>query len=137
MAGIRIVLDSNVVVSGLLYPASIPGRIVRAGLDGRLELVLSRYILDEVHRALPELKRNPFSADELLDLIDQFIFSADIVEPDAVQDPDLRDPADQRVLGTFRAARADYLITGDKDLLALADRYPILAPSAFWARHGG
>jgi predicted nucleic acid-binding protein len=32
---------------------------------------------------------------------------------------------------------ARYLITGDKDLLALADRHLILTPAEFWARHGG
>ena len=32
---------------------------------------------------------------------------------------------------------AEYLITGDKDLLALAGHYPIVTPAEFWARHGG
>lgn len=59
-----------------------------------------------------------------------------MVEPDAAIDPALRDPADQQILATLRAARADYLITADKDLLALADRYPILTPAEFWSRHG-
>jgi predicted nucleic acid-binding protein len=48
----------------------------------------------------------------------------------------LRDEADQLVLGTLRAAKAEYLVTGDKDLLALAGRYPIITPAAFWERHG-
>jgi predicted nucleic acid-binding protein len=34
------------------------------------------------------------------------------------------------------AGGARYLITGDKDLLALAAHYPIVTPAAFWARHG-
>jgi predicted nucleic acid-binding protein len=42
----------------------------------------------------------------------------------------------QQVLATLRASRADYLITGDKDLLALAGKYPIVTPAAFWERHG-
>jgi len=33
------------------------------------------------------------------------------------------------VLGTLRAAKADYLVTGDKDLLALAEWYPIVTPA--------
>jgi predicted nucleic acid-binding protein len=53
----------------------------------------------------------------------------------------LRDANDQPVLGTLLAARdaagADYLITGDKDLLALSDRYPIVTPAQFWATHAG
>jgi predicted nucleic acid-binding protein len=48
----------------------------------------------------------------------------------------LRDQADQPVLQTLLAAKAQYLITGDKDLLASADRYPIVTPADFWTRHG-
>jgi predicted nucleic acid-binding protein len=56
-------------------------------------------------------------------------------------EPRLRDAADERVLDTLLAAlnasQSDYLITGDKDLLAVADRYPILTPAQFWSLHGG
>jgi putative PIN family toxin of toxin-antitoxin system len=62
---------------------------------------------------------------------------ADIVEPGTERDATLRDEADQLILGTLQASNADYLITGDKDLLALGDRYPIVTPAAFWERHGG
>jgi uncharacterized protein len=64
-------------------------------------------------------------------------FRADLVDTDAntEQDIDLRDSADQPVLSTMRLSGADYLITGDKDLLVLAHKYPILTPAAFWARH--
>jgi uncharacterized protein len=61
---------------------------------------------------------------------------ADIVEPDAAQDQALRDAADQQVLATVRVSQADYLITGDKHLLALAENYRIVSPADFWARHG-
>jgi predicted nucleic acid-binding protein len=53
----------------------------------------------------------------------------------------LRDVDDQPVLGTLLAALktsgVDYLITGDKDLLAMAERFPIVAPAKFWATHAG
>jgi predicted nucleic acid-binding protein len=62
---------------------------------------------------------------------------AEVIEPLPDLEPDLRDFDDQPVLGTLLAAlkssRATYLITGDKDLLAIAERYPIVAPAAFWA----
>jgi len=130
------VLDTNVIVSGLAYPASIPGRIVSAWREGGLEVTLSRYIVDEVRRVLPRLSHIRRTPSEIEDLIDSIIFLADIVEPDSREDASLRDPADQKVLATLLASRADYLITGDKDLLALAEKYPILTPAAFWARHG-
>jgi uncharacterized protein len=137
MAGLRVVLDTNVVVSGLAYPASIPGSIVSACRQGTLDVVVSRFILDEVRRILPRLTRIRLSADEVRDLTDALMFQTDVVEPDTSTDPELRDGTDQQILATFRAAQARYLITGDKDLLVLAHRYPIVTPAWFWARHGG
>jgi len=137
MPELRVVLDTNVLVSGLAYPGSLPGRIVTAWRQGGLDVVLSRYILDEMVRVLPRLSRVTLSAAEIRDLADSFMFLADVVEPAGEQDKDLRDPADQLVLATLLAGEANYLITGDKDLLALADRYPVITPAGFWARHGG
>jgi uncharacterized protein len=136
MADLRVVLDTNVLVSGLAYPVSVPGRIVGLWRDGGIDVVLSRYILDEMVRVLPRLPRVKLSAGEIRDLVDSFMFLADIVEPDAVKDASLRDAADQQVLATLLASRADYLITGDKDLLALAGKYRIVTPALFWERHG-
>jgi putative PIN family toxin of toxin-antitoxin system len=136
MAGLRVVLDTNVLVSGLAYPAGVPGRIVGAWLRGGLDVVLSKYILDEMVRVLPRLSRNKRSAAEIRDLADSFLFMAEIVEPSGEVEEALRDKADGAVLGTLLAARADYLITGDKDLLALGGKNPVFTPTAFWGRHG-
>lgn len=132
----RVVLDTNVLVCGLAYPASIPGQILDAWRQGGLDVVLSRYILDEMVRVLPRLSRISLSSAEIRDLADTFMFLADIVEPAAESDETLRDRTDWPILGTLRAAQADYLITGDKDLLALAERYPVVTPAIFWERHG-
>ncbi len=136
MALLRVVPDTNVLVSGTVYPGSIPGKIIAAWRGGGIDFVLSRYIVDELIRVLPRLSRNPLGPGEIRDLADSFLFLAEIVEPDGTNDPDLRDVADQPVLATQTASQADYLITGDKDLLALSHRYPILSPADFWARHG-
>jgi predicted nucleic acid-binding protein len=74
--------------------------------------------------------------DELRDLADSLMFLPDIVESASADDPLLSDAADQAMLATLIAFHADYLVTGDKDLLALADPYSIFAPAAFWALHG-
>jgi uncharacterized protein len=136
MARLRVVLDTNVLVSGLAYPGSIPGHIVSIWRQGGIDVVLSRYILDEMASVLPRLSRVQLSSSEIRDLVDSLMFLADVIEPDSKEEPALRDPADQQVLGTLRASRADYLITGDKDLLVLANKYPIVTPATFWARHG-
>jgi putative PIN family toxin of toxin-antitoxin system len=136
MASLRVVLDTNVLVSALAYPAGIPGLILGACQLGSLDLVLSRYILDEMVRVLPRLKRIKLKLAEIRDLADSFMFLAEIVEPARVFEPSLRDETDQPILGTLLAGHCDYLITGDKGLLELAGTYPILNPAAFWERHG-
>ena len=136
MAGLRVVLDTNVLVSGLAYPNSIPGRIVGAWRQGALAVVVSRYILDEMVRVLPRLARVQLTAGEIRDLADSFLFLAEVVEPGGVGDERLRDAADQPVLGTLIVSDADYLVTGDKDLLTLGEEYAIVTPAEFWQRHG-
>ena len=142
MANLRVVLDTNVLLSGIAYPASIPGKIVAAWRHGSVEVVLSSFILDELRRVLPRLQsRHGFSKTEIDDLVDSLALLADIVESEANLELALRDANDQPVLGTLLAALsnsgANYLVTGDKDLLALANGYPIVTPARFWDIHGG
>lgn len=132
-----IVLDTNVLLSGTAYPSSIPGKIISAWRCGSIDIVLSQYILDELQRVLPRLNhRLGWSNQEIRDFVESLAFLADLVEPAKAQDPLLRDAADQPVLGTFMAANAKYLVTGDKNLLALANHYPIITPADFWQLHG-
>ena len=134
---IHVVLDTNVLLSGLAYPASIPGSIVSAWQGGSLQVSLSHYILDELRRVLPKLRsRHGLSDDGIADLIDCLAFQADLVEPAAHWDAQLTDPFDQAILGTLVAAQANYLITGDKALLALANKHPVLTAAQFWQVHG-
>ena len=137
MGTLKIVLDTNVLVSGLAYPNSIPGKIVTTWRQGGLDVVLSRYILDELARVLPKLNhRLNWQPSDFADLIDILAVSADLVESSIVYEATLRDSLDLPVLGTLLASKADYLVTGDGDLLALAERHPILTPATFWQRHG-
>jgi putative PIN family toxin of toxin-antitoxin system len=142
MATLRVVLDTNVLLSGIAYPASIPGKIIAAWRYGSVDVVLSGFILDELRRVLPRMaNRHLLSAVEIEDLVDILSIQAEIVDPLPNQTPDLRDPNDLPVLGTLLAAQraggADYLVTGDKDLLAMSGSFPIVTPAQFWAMHGG
>ena len=139
---LRVVLDTNVLLSGIAYPGSLPGKILAAWRHGSVEVVLSTFILEELRRVLPHLAvRHGLSAPEIDDLVDILSIQAEVLEPVTADTPDLRDRNDLPVLGTLIAAKVagniDTLITGDKDLLVLADRYPIVSPADFWARHGG
>jgi len=131
-----VVLDTNVIVSGIAYPESIPGKLLQAWRSGHIQLVVSRFIVDEIARVLPRMKRTTLTAKEARDLADSFLFLAHVVDPMDPNDSELRDPTDAPVLGTLIASGADWLITGDNDLLALAYRYPIMTPADYWHRFG-
>lgn len=136
----RVVLDTNVIVSGLAYPSSQPGKIVTAWRSAAFEVVLSEYFLDELARVLPRLNhRLALTPAEIADVVDSLALLADIAEPPVTVDVDdvvVRDPADQPVLALLLSTQAAYLVTGDKDLLVWADRFAIVTPAHFCARHG-
>lgn len=139
---LRVVLDTNVLLSGIAFPGSIPGKILAAWRYGSVEVLLSTFILEELRRVLPRLaNRHHLTTAEIDDLVDILAIQAELLEPLPTDEPMLRDVNDLPVLGTLlggiKTGDVDYLITGDKDLLVLADRFPIISPAGFWERHGG
>lgn len=139
---LRVVLDTNVLLSGIAFPGSVPGKIMSAWRLGSLEVVLSDFIIEELRRVLPRLShRHGLTPLEIEDLLGILSVQAEILEPHSPNEQLLRDANDLPVLGTLLAAiqsgSANYLITGDKDLLVLADRYPVISPADFWTKHGG
>jgi uncharacterized protein len=134
----RVVIDTNVFVSGLMLPVSVPGRILAAAIAGGFEIVLCEAMLEEVAAALhyPKVRKRIALSDEELDRYVQALrFMADVVDPSgaAVSVPGDRD--DEVILGTLVFGKADWLVTGDTALLALADKYPISTPAEFASRH--
>lgn len=143
MASIQAVLDTNVIISGLAYPSSVPGKVIQAWRSGALDVVLSDFILDEIRRVLPRLShRHGMTNAEIDDLVDILGILAEVIVPAELPETiSVRDSNDVPVLGTLISGMSshntDYLISGDKDLLALAHQYPIVTPAEFWAKHGG
>ncbi len=137
----QVVLDTNVLVSGLAFPSGPPGRIVSAWRAGAFGLVASEFMLAELARILPALShRTGFSAADVRDFLDLMRAMSTIVELSAdhlaqAQDSGLRDPDDAPILATFLASGADCLVTGDKDLLVLAGPWAILSPADFCTRY--
>ncbi len=91
---VRVVLDTNVLLSGLAYPTSPPGRLIQAWRSGSIEVVLSTFILEELRRVLPRLRhRHGLSETEIDDLVDILSIQAEVIEPSDVEILNLRDAA--------------------------------------------
>ncbi|MEK7437774.1 MAG: putative toxin-antitoxin system toxin component, PIN family [Thermodesulfobacteriota bacterium] len=133
----KLVLDTNVLISGLMFPDGIPGRIVAAWLEARFEVALSLDQLAEIGRVLeyPKIRRKLGWNSQHIELfIKQLYIRSEVVElgPILVEVP--RDPRDAPILATLEATNADVLVTGDGDLLALREIYPIETPAEFIRR---
>ena len=138
---LRAVLDTNVVVSALIRPGGPPGRILDRLVDGDFVLVLSPAMLDELGRTVRQpgvRKYVRLSDDELDSRLAQLETLADPVEGTLALTVALRDPDDLMVLVTAVEGRADYIVTGDADLLTLGacEGVAIVTPREFLERLG-
>ncbi len=133
----KVVLDTNVLLSGLMFPEGTPGRIVAAWVEARFEVALSLDQLAEIGRVLeyPKIHRKLLWDEKRIEsFIKQLYIRAEVVELGPVSVTVPRDAGDAPILATLAAARADVLVTGDGDLLALRDKYPIETPAEFVRR---
>ena len=132
----RVVLDTNVLLSALLFHAGTLSWLRRAWHAETVRPLASRATIDELIRVLayPKFRLTPDDRAELLG--DYLPWCETVAVPGRIATPAVRDPFDRPFLALAQAARADALLTGDKDLLALADVFavPILTPAAFRAR---
>jgi uncharacterized protein len=134
---VRVVLDTNVFVSGLMLPQSVPGKIVAAWRGAHFELVLSEPMLAEIGRVLsyPKIRaRLGWSDDEIANFLLLLRFKAEFAEVGDVRASVPGDPSDTPVLATLLASGADCLVSGDAHLLALRHKHPILAPAELAGR---
>ncbi len=116
----RTVLDTNIVVSGLLYSGA-PKRLLEAVRAGLCTAFASPRILSELLRVLsyPRLERRASSLGTTPAALVRDWSSIVLVVPDAPSPLRCRDAADEPYLGVAVAVRAHFLVTGDKDLLSL------------------
>lgn len=133
----RAVIDTNVFISGLMLPESTPGRIIRAWRTGHYYLVLSELMLAEIDAVLsyPKIrKRTGWDSDTISRYLTTLRFEAEIADIRQTEAIVPRDAKDNMVLATLLASKADCLVTGDIDLLTLADSHPIYSPTDFASR---
>ncbi|HEY9580069.1 MAG TPA: putative toxin-antitoxin system toxin component, PIN family [Rhizorhapis sp.] len=119
----RVILDTNVLLSGLISPNGIPARLIEAWLDRRFVLVSHALQIEEIRDVSRRDKiRALVRPAEVGRLVNQIGLVADIPAdlPHVRRSPD---PRDDFLLGLCEAGRADWLITGNKDDLLALERH--------------
>jgi putative PIN family toxin of toxin-antitoxin system len=113
---VRVVFDTNVFVSALVFPGGNGEAAVQRVIDGRDQLLVSRAIVGE----LLEVLARKFARDrEELARVAVFVDAiAEVVDPQCAIDA-LADDADNRILECAVEGGADRIVTGDRAMLAL------------------
>ncbi len=133
----RIVLDTNVLLSGLMLPDSTPGKIVNAWRKRNFYLIASEPMLEEIARVLayPKIRKRLNWDDETISRYVALLrFETEAVSIAGIEVNVPADPNDNHLLATLIASKADWLITGDSDFDGLAGQHPIISPGEFMRR---
>ena len=132
----KIVLDSSVLIAASISRAGVCAELLDDVLTHH-DWIISDFIVNEVAGKLVE--KFTFPKREVAELCRFLKNTARLVEPAELDPRACRGPKDIPVLGTAVAARADLLISVDKDLLALGSfqGIHIVKPGEFWKRTTG
>lgn len=116
MTSLKLVIDTNILISAALSAQGAPARLVRGAL-AQHRLVFSQLTFDELRTRLYRPKFDPYihleNRERLLHDMSAAAIWVDIGEPAVF----CRDPDDNPFFATALQAQADYLISGDNDVL--------------------
>ncbi|SRR3989344_1111725 len=126
----KIVLDTNVLVSAIVFRGK-PKQLIVKAIESNIELFISPFVETELNRVLG----GKFSFDkERLAEVRRFIRDSFIeTEPKSLPKIIKRDISDNNILALAEETQADYIISGDSDLLELGSyrEIPIMTPDNF------
>ena len=112
----RVVFDTNIYISALAIPGSQAEQALSRILDGADTLLISKAILDELLSILAgKFSRDPESLSQVAVIVTEM---AEVVKPKG-RVKVFKDDPDNRILECAEAGHADYIVTGDKEMLRL------------------
>ena len=114
---IHATLDTNILVSAILYPGN-ERKILEAAIDGKFKSITSPAILDELGRVLDRLGVGEREAEGYLIRIMEI---SEVRIPKRLNDVEIRDREDIKILECAHSGASDYIVTGDEDLLSLKE----------------
>ena len=132
----RVVLDSNVIVSGSISAQGAPGQILSAWEEGDFQLIVSPALLAEYRRALGYDRvraRHQKDDEELDEFVARFARFGVLTVPHTSISIITDDPDDNLILECAESGGATHIVSGDPHLLRLESfqGIPILTPRAF------
>jgi len=114
---IRVTADTNILISGIVFPSGKPFQFLELALEGKINLTISEAILDEMAGVLA--RKFMWPPEQIAEARRRLQQIARTVAPSVQLDVIKEDPPDNRILECAVSSGSDYIVTGDKDLLRL------------------
>lgn len=129
---VRVVIDTNVVVSAFYFPESRPGEILALAREGSILNIISKHILEEVRRILG--KKLLWSDEKSRRAVEEIISFSEIIKL-KISLAVINHLSDNRILECAVTGQAHYIISGDRHLTSLRtfQDIKIVAPATFLA----
>jgi len=126
----RVVLDTNIYISAVLFGGR-PDQLLSLARSDLIEVIVSPPILDEVARVLS--RKFEFSRRHVSEVIREILSLAEVVAPTQRVTLIQEDDDDNRFLECAECGKADFIVSGDRHLIAIGSfgNIPILAPVHF------
>ena len=113
----KIVLDTNVFISGIFFHGP-PAQILEAWKSSKIQIVLSKEILEEYQRVADVLAKK-YSEIDISAIIELIAIHGEVIDTEGVEVFECEDPDDNKFLECAIASRAKLIVSGDKHLLKL------------------
>lgn len=113
----RIVLDTNVIISAIIRNGK-PRKLLRIGIDDKYEILLSKEMLEEISSVLQRPKFK-MTKDKVHHVVSALTMSSEVVTVTSNFKAIKNDPDDDIIINTAHDGKADYIVSGDDDILNL------------------
>ncbi len=118
----KVVIDTNVLISGIIQKSGFPYKIVKSWEKGNLIFITSRLMIEETIKVLnyPKIKKKyGLDEDEIKQTALNLLRYSVLIDNPPALDVIKEDAEDNKVLSTAIEGKADYIVSGDSHLLDL------------------
>ncbi len=120
---LRVLIDTNLLISSAIVAKSPPDKLIRLWLKKAFFLLTSKEQIEEIKDVAQrgKLKSFPLFSKRIAEMLESVEFISELIEPISEENLSIRsrDPEDNFILAAALGGKADYLISGDEDLLVL------------------
>ena len=131
----KIVLDTNVLISGIFFSGP-PYQILKAWQEGKIQIAVSKEILNEYHRVAEELSEK-FPDVEISQILELLTIHSEMVNTQGLEVSVCEDPDDNMFISCALGSKSKVIVSGDKHLLKISgyQEIEVLKPRVFLDNH--